>query len=107
MEMTRGEINDHLAKFAADNPQYKDALLKDPRNVIEQQFGINIPDNVDIEVVQDSASKVHIVLPHTVESGAELSDDDLEAVAGGANVKEANCDDGIASTVVEIQASLI
>ena len=29
-DMTRGELNDLLAGFAAQNPKYKEALLNDP-----------------------------------------------------------------------------
>ena len=30
--MTRGEIQDLLAKFATDNPKYRDALVRDPKS---------------------------------------------------------------------------
>jgi hypothetical protein len=107
MEMTRGEMQDLLVKFSLESPRYRQALLENPREVVQKQFAIDIPSNVNIRVVEDSASTVHIVLPHTVQEGAELSDADLEAVAGGHSiVKEANCDEGTVSTVVNMEASL-
>ena len=107
MEMTRGEMQDLLVKFALESPRYRQALLKNPKEIVEKQFQVSIPANVNIKVVEDTASTVHIVLPHAVAEGAELSDADLEAVAGGHSiVKEANCDNGTVSTVVNMEASL-
>ena len=34
--MSRGEIQDLVSKFAVENPKYRDALIKDPKNVIEK-----------------------------------------------------------------------
>ena len=107
MEMTRGEMQDLLAKFSAENPEYRQALLDNPKDVVAQQFQITIPGNVEINVVEDSASTIHIVLPHSVDTGEELSDEDLEQVAGGHTiVKEASCEDGALNTVISMEASL-
>ena len=80
MEMTRGEIQDLLVKFATEQPQYKDSLKKNPKEVIYKQFGIQVPGNVKVQVLQETADQVYVVLPHVVESGAELSDADLEKI---------------------------
>lgn len=107
MEMTRGEILDHLAKFAAENPEYRQALLSDPKTVVSKQFAIDIPENVSVRVVEDTADTVHIVLPHAVETGAELSDADLEAVAGGHTiVKNSQCRSGVLNTTIAMEATL-
>lgn len=107
MEMTRGEMQDLLSKFAGESPEYRKALLDDPRSVVAQQFQIQIPGHVRLKVVEDSADTIHVVLPHAVESGAELSDADLEAVAGGHTiVKDAKCEDGALNTVISMEASL-
>ena len=107
MKMTRGEMQDLLAKFANSNPQYRSALLKNPRAIVEKQFNMALPDNLTVKAVEESADTIYVVVPHAVESGAELDDADLEKVAGGATVKgDANCNDsdGAMNTVVEIQA---
>ena len=107
MSMTRGEMQDLLAKFAATNPQYRAALLKNPKSVVAKQFNMAIPDNVQIKAVEESANTIYVVVPHAVAAGAELDDADLEKVAGGSTVKgDANCNDsdGAMNTVVEINA---
>ena len=107
MKMTRGEMQDLLAKFASSNPQYRAALLKNPRAIVEKQFSMALPDNLTVKAVEESADTIYVVVPHAVESGAELDDADLEKVAGGSTVKgDANCgdSDGAMNTVVEINA---
>ena len=100
MQMTRGEMNDHLARFCSESADYKAKLISNPKDIISRQFAIDMPANVTVKVLEDNADTVHVVLPHVVESGAELSDSDLEAVAGGmAMVKEAKCEKGILQTV--------
>ena len=108
-EMSRGEINDLIAKFATENEDYKKALLADPRKVVSMQLGQEIPDSLKISVIQDTAASMHLVLPYIPEEGAELSDADLEMVAGGkGNDAQYQCNDikGI-GTHVEIETSLI
>jgi Nitrile hydratase, alpha chain len=109
MKMTRGEMQDLLEKFASSNPQYRTALIKDPRSVVEKQFNMSLPDNVKVKAVEESADTIYVVVPHAVSAGAELDDADLEKVAGGSTVKgDAHCDNspGAMNTVVEINASL-
>jgi hypothetical protein len=81
-EVTRGEIQDILAEFAAKNPQYRQALRKNPKKLLAAQMNQDLPANLKVKVVEDTADTVHLVLPLAAK-GDELSDADLEAVAGG------------------------
>jgi len=107
-DMTRGEVNDLIANFAAKDEEYRKALLTDPRKVVSMQLGQDIPDSLNIKVVEDSADMIHMVLPYVPAEGAELSDADLEMVAGGKGGGNYECNDikGI-GTHVEIETSLI
>jgi len=109
MKMTRGEMQDLLEKFSSSSPDYRKALLKNPKSVVEKQFNMSLPDNVKVKAVEESADTIYVVVPHAVAAGAELDDADLEKVAGGSTVKgDAHCDNspGAMNTVVEINASL-
>ena len=107
MKMTRGEMQDLLIKFSSQNPEYRSALMRNPKGVVQEQFQMQLPEEMNVEVLEESPEKVYVVLPYMVQEGAELSNSDLEALAGGTTVKgDANCQDAIASTAVEIQASL-
>lgn len=108
MKMTRGEMLDLLINFSSQNTDYRDALKRNPKGVVAKQFQMDLPDGLDIKVLEETADTAYIVLPHVAAEGAELSNADLESLAGGATVKgDAKCNDAVASTVVEIQASLI
>lgn len=60
---------------------YKARLVADPKAVLTEA-GIELEDGVDVQVVEDTASVRHLVLPAAPAEG-ELSEDALEQVAGG------------------------
>ena len=62
----------------------KGRFLADPRSVLEE-FGMELPEGVDVKVVENADDRVHITLPMTPPGHAELSDADLQRVAGGGN----------------------
>jgi hypothetical protein len=58
-------------------------LKNDPKDVISRQLNTEVPDGIKIKVVEDTPDTMHVVIPYATPEGAELSDSDLEAVAGG------------------------
>jgi hypothetical protein len=102
-KMTRGEIQDLLAKFAVENPKYRDALIKDPKSVIEKQLNTTFgPTNV--KAVVETADTAYVVIPYLAKEG-QLSDSDLEKVAGGKQDITASCTvtgAGMMNTVTQI-----
>jgi hypothetical protein len=88
-KMTRGEVQDLVAKFATENPKYRDALIKDPKGVIEKQLNTSLG-SVSVKAVVDTADTTYVVIPHVAGEG-ELSDADLEKVAGGKQDIKAEC----------------
>ena len=80
-KMSRGEVQDLLIKFAAENPQYRQELLRNPKGLIERQFNTSLG-NINIKAIADTADTVHVAVPYVASAG-ELSDADLEKVAGG------------------------
>jgi hypothetical protein len=81
--MTRGELIDLVGGFAAQDPDYKKLLKDDPKDVIAKQLQIEVPADLNVKVVEEDANTMYIVVPFAPAEGAELSDSDLEAVAGG------------------------
>ena len=88
-KMTRGEVQDLVAKFATENPKYRQALMSDPKGVIEKQLNTSLG-NVKVKAVVDTADTTYVVIPHVAGEG-ELSDADLEKVAGGKQDIKAEC----------------
>jgi hypothetical protein len=88
-KMTRGQIQDLVGKFAQENPKYRAALMSNPKGTIEKQLNTSLG-SVAIKAVADTADTVHVVIPYAAGEG-ELSDADLERVAGGKQDITANC----------------
>jgi len=106
MAESRGQIWDVIVKQASANPKYREALIKDPRALMSQQIGKDIPASVNVKVLEEDANTLYVVLPYAPKAGEELADADLEKVAGGSTVKgDANCNKspGILNTVNEIK----
>jgi hypothetical protein len=81
--LTRGEIQDLLMKFSKSNPKYREALLKNPKLVVEGQMAGKIPDGITVKAMEETPNTIYVIVPYVPKPGAELSDRELEAVAGG------------------------
>ena len=81
--LTRNEIEEIVVHNASKHPEYLAALLKDPKKVIETQLNNKLPEGLDVKVVQETGDTIFLRLPHVITEGSELSDSDLEQVAGG------------------------
>jgi hypothetical protein len=79
--MTRGQLHDLLARFAVENPKYREALINDPKMVVEKQLGHNLG-KLTVKSVIETPDTMYVVVPYVTKEG-ELSDSDLENVAGG------------------------
>ena len=77
--LTRTQVEATIAERIAADPAFRDALLADPRGVISQIAGIDIPDSVQVVLHEESLTQIHLTIP----SSDELADDDLDLVAGG------------------------
>lgn len=103
---TRGQLWDKVVEQAQKNPKYHAMLMSDPRGLLEKQLGTAIPKTVNIKVLEETPDTYYIVLPAFAKEGAELSDSDLEKVAGSGTVKgDASCTGqgmSIGTTVVDV-----
>jgi hypothetical protein len=80
---TRDEISAGIARRAWRDEAFHKAVLADPAKVYEEHFGQPLPPGVTVKVLEDTANTVHFVLPAKPAKVGELSDDELEQVAGG------------------------
>ena len=80
----RQALEAQLINRAMKDETFRQELLRDPKGVFERELGIQVPEHIDVQVLQESPSMVYLVLPPPTQSvGAELSDTELEAVVGG------------------------
>ncbi len=64
---------------AMSDPAFRKRLLADPAGTLKGA-GVEVPKGVTIEVVEDTATKVHLVLPAPAD---EMLDADLDIAVGG------------------------
>ena len=60
----------------------KARLMSDPTAVLAER-GINVPDGIDVKVVENSDNTVVITMPNQPIEETDLSDDEMAAAAGG------------------------
>jgi hypothetical protein len=74
-----------LERASVDH-HFRQQLLVDPRGTILDAFGVNIPSTFNVKFVEkEKGVDALIVLPDFRPPDGELSDGDLESVAGGRN----------------------
>ena len=71
-----------MLRRSASDWDFRQALLADPRAAIAEATGTEVPESVSLVFVENKADAT-LVLPDYVDPNAELSEEDLEAVAGG------------------------
>jgi hypothetical protein len=91
-----------LIEKAWQDPDFKEALLRDPRATIERELATSVPENVEIRVVEEGPKLLYVVLPVNPYPSSELrSDEDLESVAGGVGVGRQVAKKGVPAGAIE------
>jgi hypothetical protein len=82
--MERVDFDKMFAKIisrAWSDEGFKKRLLGDPKGVAAE-YGFKIPPGLDVKVVENTPDVTHVILPLRP-AAAVLSDEQLEAIAGG------------------------
>jgi hypothetical protein len=90
---SRAEMERRLVQRSLEDEDFRQRLLEDPRATMEQELGIRLPAEVQVQAVEETADSVYLVLPFRsteAQEASELSDRELEEVAGGINT-ESTC----------------
>lgn len=82
--ITRRDLESALIQKCWKDPEFKQDIIRDPKGMLERYVGRNLPADLKITIHEEDANTLHLSLPPSPANVAELSDDDLEKVAGGA-----------------------
>ncbi|MGI3783234.1 MAG: NHLP leader peptide family RiPP precursor [Janthinobacterium lividum] len=88
---SRKDFEAQLVARALKDDSFRQQLLDDPKNVLQKELGTTLPGDVQVNVVEEQPNSFYLVLPPKEASSAELSDADLEPVAGGTGVLTLSC----------------
>lgn len=74
-----GDFNDFIRGKATEDEDFRSRLLADPREVLENELDISIPDDFRIEVHEEAADTAHLVIPPS----AAIAEAEMASIAGG------------------------
>lgn len=68
---------------ASVDATYRELALRDPAAAVKEATGVAVPAGFKLRFVDNQGADLTLVLPALQKAGGELSDEDLEKVAGG------------------------
>src|SRR5689334_10870426 len=84
--MQKRDLETALIEKCWKDPEFKKAVISDPKGVLERHTGQKLPASLKIIIHEEDANTLHLTVPPAPANLAELSDKDLERVAGGTDV---------------------
>jgi len=101
----RAEMERKLIERSLADDAFRQRLLSGPKAVVEEELGTRLPEEVRVVTVEETAETIYLVLPFVstdAQEVGELSDQDLEAVAGGWDAQTA----GLTCTVQQTRCGV-
>jgi hypothetical protein len=79
------QLEQQLIEKAMKDEQFRRQLVNHPRETIEKEMGIRIPENLSIKILEEDINTLYLILPSVPdqESGSDLTEADLQSIAGG------------------------
>lgn len=59
----RDYINAEFISRAWRDQSFREALLRDPRAVVVQELGVQLPENIKIQIHEETDDTLHFILP--------------------------------------------
>jgi hypothetical protein len=82
--LSRRDVEKKIVALAWKDDAFRRAFLADPKKQFEERLGTKLPAGLKISAHQEDDHSLHFVIPARLKTNVgELSDADLEKVAGG------------------------
>jgi hypothetical protein len=78
----RTVLERELIEKALKDENFHKALLANPKSALESEFGVALPNGLQIEVHQETPNLLHVVLPTSGTGSDEMTMNDLTATSG-------------------------
>lgn len=80
----RKKLENQLIEKAMKDEEFREELLKNPKETIEQEFNIKIPDFINFSIFEEDGQSFYLVLPQksNPQSKDELTESELNAISG-------------------------
>ena len=88
-DQTRRVLETHLIEKSWKDPEFRKQVVSDPKGMLEKHLGKKLPERLKIYVHEEDANTLHFSVPPAPSNVAELSDEELEKVAGGTEMVSA------------------
>jgi len=102
---SREQMERRLVQRSLQDDAFRQRLLEDPKAAVEKELGVRLPKEVRVVALEETAQTIYLVLSSSSplgEGGEELSDRELEAVAGGWDAQTA----GLTCTVQQTRCGV-
>lgn len=78
-----------IIERALKDEGFRKQLIANPKAVVEKEFNVNLPADLEVQVLEQDAKKIYLVLP--AKRMEELSEEELRAVSGGTGEPACYC----------------
>lgn len=73
---TRKDLEIKLIKKAWKSDKFRSELLQNPKQVIANMIGREVPDDIEIVVIEEERKRFYLVVPEKPTDAEQIKDDD-------------------------------
>ena len=84
--LTKRVLENSLIEKCWKDQKFREDVLKDPKGMFEAYLGKSLPPDFKVIIHEEDANTLHLAIPPAPSNVTELSDEELEKVAGGTEV---------------------
>ena len=90
-------MHDRIIAKASEDGAFRARLVADPKGAIRELTGTPMPDGVEVQVHQESATSFHLVLP----PAGRLAEEEMAQVHGGVGSPNSTTDPGPSNSITD------